>query len=107
MDELAGNIDPLPARFLCGPLLGRYNCHLSIYLSTYIQSRVVCRFSIFGRYSVGISWYLLNKYRRKTWLVHLGIIILAGTPFSLKGGLRLLFEGLAPILRKKGFPAKP
>ena len=70
--------------------------------------RVVYRFDIFGRYLVGISWYLPNQYRRKTRSVHFGIIILVGTPFFLKRGVTApFFRGPAPILRKKGFPAKP
>jgi hypothetical protein len=70
--------------------------------------RVEDRFGIFGRYSVGISWYLPNQYRRKTWSVHFGIIFLEGTPFFFKGGVMAPFlRGPAPILRKKGFPAKP
>jgi hypothetical protein len=67
---------------------------------------VVYRFSIFGRYSVDISWYLPNQYQRKTWLVHFGIIFLAGTPFFLKRGVLAPFlRGPAPILGKKGFPS--
>jgi hypothetical protein len=40
---------------------------------------------------VGISWYLQYQYQRKSWLVHFGIIILAGTFFSLKNGALALF----------------
>ncbi len=70
--------------------------------------RVGYRFGFFGWYSVVISWFLPNQYWRKTWLVHFGIIILAGTPFFLKRGVTApFFRGPAPILRKKGFPAKP
>ncbi len=73
-----------------------------------ILYRVVYRFRMFGRYLVGVSWYLPNWYWRKTWSVHFGIIILAGTPFFLERGVMApFFRGPAPILRKKGFPAKP
>jgi hypothetical protein len=71
-------------------------------------TRVGYRFGFFCWYSVGISWFLPNRYRRKTRSVHFGIIILAGTPFFLKRGVTAyFFRGPAPILRKKGFPAKP
>ncbi len=70
--------------------------------------RVVCRYGIFGWYLVGIFWYLPNWYQRKTRSGHFGIIFLAGTPFFLKRGVMAPFlRGLAPMLRKKGFPAKP
>ncbi len=70
--------------------------------------RVGYRFGFFSWYSVGISWFLPNRYRRKTRSVHFGITILAGTPFFLKRGVTApFFRGPAPILRKKGFPPKP
>jgi hypothetical protein len=70
-----------------------------------IFTRVAYQFSLFGWYLVGISQFLPNQYRRKTWLAHFGIIILAGTPFFLKRGVMAPFSrGPAPILRKKGFP---
>ena len=56
-------------------------------------SRVVYRFGIFGRYSVGISRYLPYRYRRKTWSVHFGIKKGAVPPFFLKRG------AMAPFLR--------
>ncbi len=60
---------------------------------------------------VVFGWYFLvlpNQYRRKTWSVHFGIIILVGTPFFLERGVMApFFRGPAHILRKKGFPAKP
>ncbi len=72
------------------------------------MSRVAYRFSFFVWYLFGISRFLPNRYWRKTWLVHFGIIILVGTPFFLKRGVMApFFRGPAPILRKKGFPAKP
>jgi hypothetical protein len=78
------------------------------YSRNYNFSRVGYRFGFFGWYSVGISWFLPNQYRRKTRSVHFGIIILAGTPFFLKRRVTApFFRGPAPILRKKGFPAKP
>ncbi len=72
---------------------------------------------IFRSVSVGISWYLPYWYRRKSRSVHFGIIFLAGTPFSLKRGHWPPFwvkKGApapfltqpAPLLRKKGVPAK-
>jgi hypothetical protein len=92
--------------FLAG---NRFWCYLLAYLEyNTVVARVVYRFGIFGRYLVGISWYLLNPYQRKTWSVHVGIIILVGTPFFLERGVMApFFRGPAPILRKKGFPAKP
>jgi hypothetical protein len=58
--------------------------------------------------SIFLGTYLPNQYRRNTWLVHFGIIFLAGTPFFLEMGVMAPFlMGPAPILRKKGFPAKP
>ncbi len=70
--------------------------------------RVGYRFGFFGWYLVGISWFLPNRYRRKTRSVHFSIIILAGTPFFLERGVTApFFRGPDPILRKKGFPAKP
>ncbi len=58
--------------------------------------------------SLSDSWYLPNRYRRKTRSVHFGIIVLAGTPFFLERGVMAPFlRGPAPFLRKKGFPAKP
>jgi len=56
-------------------------------------SRVVYRFGIFGRYSVGISRYLPYRYRRKIRLVHFGIKKGAVPPFFLKRG------AMAPFLR--------
>jgi hypothetical protein len=61
-----------------------------------VKSRVVYQFGIFGWYLVGISWYLPNRYQRKTWSVHIGIIILAGTPFFLKRGVMAPFLGAQP-----------
>jgi hypothetical protein len=70
--------------------------------------RVGYRFGFFGWYLVGISWFLPNPYRKKTWSVHFGIIILVGTHFFLERGVKApFFRGPAPILKKKGFPAKP
>ncbi len=69
-----------------------------------LGTRVVYRFGIFCRYSVGISQYLPNRYRRKTRSVHFGIIIMAGTPFFSKGGSRPPFLGAQPpFWGKKGF----
>jgi hypothetical protein len=62
--------------------------------------RVVYRFGIFGRYSVGISWYLPYRYRRKTRLVHFGIKKGAVPPFFLKRG------AMAPFLRSSPFGKK-
>jgi len=56
--------------------------------------RVVYRFGIFGRYSVGISRYLPYRYRRKTRSVHFGIKKGAVPPFFLKRG------AMAPFLRR-------
>jgi hypothetical protein len=57
------------------------------------------------------GWYFLvfTKLIPEENLVgHFGIIILAGTPFFLVRGVTApFFRGPAPILRKKGFPAKP
>jgi hypothetical protein len=55
-------------------------------------SRVVLRFGMFGWYRLVLSWYFTNQYQRKTWLVHFGIVNLAGTYFSLERG------ALAPFL---------
>ena len=46
--------------------------------------RVVYRFGIFSQYLVGISQYLPNRYRRKTWLVLFGIMNWREPPFPLK-----------------------
>jgi hypothetical protein len=74
----------------------------------WVFSRDAYQFGFFGWYLVGISQFLPNQYRRKTWSVHFGIIFLAGTPFFLKRGVMAqFFRGSTPILRKKGFPAKP
>ncbi len=79
------------------------------------KTRVVHQISIFWLVSVGISWYLPYWYRRKSRLVHFGIIFLAGTPsFPQKGGTGYLFEGKRghrptfwysqpPFCRKKEF----
>jgi hypothetical protein len=56
--------------------------------------RVVYRFGIFGRYSVGISRYLPYRYRRKTRSVQFGIKKGAVPPFFLKRG------AMAPFLRR-------
>ncbi len=62
---------------------------------------------------VGIRLVFLGFYQTNTggklgWYIHFGIIILAGTPFFFKRGVTApFFRGPAPILRKKGFPAKP
>jgi hypothetical protein len=87
----------------CWPLVARcFRWHESYII------RVGYRFGFFGWYSVGISWFLPNRYRRNTRSVHFGIIILAGTPFFLERGVTApLFRGQTPILRKKGFLAKP
>jgi hypothetical protein len=61
-----------------------------------LLTSVIYRIGIFRSVSVGISWYLPYRYRRKYRSVHFGIIFLAGTPFSLKKG------ELAPFLRKRG-----
>ncbi len=58
----------------------------------YIIYRAVLRYGIFGQYWMVFSWYFTNRYQRKTWLVHFGIVNLAGTSFSLKRG------ALAPFL---------
>ena len=59
----------------------------------YVRTRVVYRFGIFGRYSVGISRYLPYRYRRKIRSVHFGIKKGAVPPFFLKRG------AMAPFLR--------
>ena len=59
-------------------------------------SRVVHQIGIFRSVSVGISWYLPYRYQRKSWSVHVGILFLVGTPFSLIKG------ALASFLREKG-----
>ncbi len=46
---------------------------------------------MFGRYRLVFSWYFTNRYQRKTRLVHLGIVNLAGTSFSLKRGALVPF----------------
>jgi hypothetical protein len=67
--------------------------------------RVVYWFGIFGWYSVGISWYLPNRYRRKTQSVHFGIIFWREPLFSSKGGSWPPFWGAQPpFWGKKGFP---
>ncbi len=68
----------------------------------YIKTRDVYRFGIFGRYLVGISWYLPNLYRRKTWSVHFGIIFFGENPcFTWKGRHSPLFEGPSPHFVEK------
>jgi len=57
------------------------------------MTRVVYRFGIFGRYSVGISRYLPYRYRRIIWSVHFGIKKGAVPPFFPKRG------AMAPFLR--------
>ena len=57
------------------------------------MTRVVYRFGIFGRYSVGISRYLPYRYRRKIRWVHFGIKKGEVPPFFLKRG------AMAPFLR--------
>jgi hypothetical protein len=89
-------------------LLSRITSSLPLQALMSDPTRVVYQFGIFGQYSVGISWNLPNRYRRKTRSVHFGIIILVGTPFFLERGVMAPFlRGPAPILRKKGFPANP
>ena len=66
-------------------------------------SRVVSRIGIFGRYSVGISWYLPYRYRRKTRSVHFGIKKGAVPPFFLKRGAMAPFlRAPTPFWKKKG-----
>jgi hypothetical protein len=67
-----------------------------------VLARVASRFGISVRYRLVFSRYFPNRYRRKTWLVHFGIIHLAGTPFSLASAPFLMDQ--APLLR--GVPAK-
>jgi hypothetical protein len=56
---------------------------------------------------VGISWYfsgidLPYQYQTKSWLIHVGIKILAVVPFSLqKGGLWTPFGALSPPFEGK------
>ncbi len=66
--------------------------------------RVVYQFGIFGRYLVGISWYLLNQYRRKT--RYISVLFFGGKHFfPQKGGHGPLFEGPSPHFEgKNGFP---
>ncbi len=60
-----------------------------------VTFRVVYWFGIFSWYWLVFSRYFTNQYRRKTRLVHFGIIKLAGAPFSLlKGGLWTPFGAL-------------
>jgi hypothetical protein len=69
------------------------------------NTRVVYQFGIFCWYWLVFSWYFTNQYQRKTWLVHFGIKILAGTPYPLpKGGVGPLFDALSPLCRKNDFP---
>jgi hypothetical protein len=65
-------------------------------------NRVVYRFGIFGRYSVGISRYLPYRYRRKTRSVHFGIKKGAVPPFFLKRGAMAPFLRSSPPFGKKG-----
>jgi hypothetical protein len=70
-------------------------------LSTF--TRVVYRFGIFGQYSVGISWYLPYRYRRKIRSVHFGIKKGAVPPFFLKrGGMAPFLRSLTPFRKKRG-----
>ena len=62
------------------------------------KTRVVYRFGIFGRYSVGISRYLPYRYRRKIRSVHFGIKKGAVPPFLLKRGAMAPFLRIHPLL---------
>jgi hypothetical protein len=64
--------------------------------------RVVYRFGIFGRYSVGISRYLPYRYRRKIRSVHFGIKKGAVPPFFLKRGATAPFLRSSATFWKKG-----
>ncbi len=84
--KIPGKYQPIPNR----------NTESGYNSKNIVDNRVVYRIGIFWLVLVSISWYLPHRYRRKSWSVHLGIIFLAGTPFSLKKG------ALAPFLREKG-----
>jgi hypothetical protein len=73
----------------------RLLCPLESVCATKISevARVVYRFGIFGRYSVGISPVLPIPYRRKTRPAHFGIKKGAVPPLFLKRG------AMAPFLR--------
>ena len=80
------------------------DCIIRIYISDYpcIFSRVVYRFGIFGRYSVGISRYLPYRYRRKIRSVHFAIKKGAVPPFFLKRGSTAPFLRSSTPFWKKG-----
>jgi hypothetical protein len=70
----------------CAASRDRWACRFAITLWMQDNNRVVSQFGMFGWYRLVFSWYFTNRYQRKTWLVHFGIVNLAGTSFSLKRG---------------------
>ncbi len=61
-----------------------------------VGTRVVYRIGIFRSVLVGVSWYLLHLYQRKSRSVHFGIISFGGNPFFPQK------ECTCPLLREKG-----
>ena len=81
----------------------RVMCVAGSNYDSYVATRVVYQFGIFGRYSVGISPVLPIPYRRKTRSVHFGIKKGAVAPFFLKRGAMAPFlRSSNPLLEKKG-----